>query len=101
MIDKDTLEAAHRKSVFNRSEVARGDLCGCFCCLKTFKPDEIRDYTDKEPRKGRTFPDQTPLCPFCGIDAVLGSESGYPLTDEFLGAMKRYWFDRSRLVTEE
>jgi len=32
------------------------------------------------------------LCPECGIDSVIGSTSGFPVTTEFLNKMKMYWF---------
>jgi hypothetical protein len=35
---------------------------------------------------------QTAICPRCGIDSVIGDESGYPVTREFLAAMKAHWF---------
>ena len=35
----------------------------------------------------------TALCPYCGVDAVLGESAGYPLTKEFLRAMRQYWFE--------
>jgi len=28
----------------------------------------------------------------CGIDSVIGSASGYPITTEFLESMNRRWF---------
>jgi hypothetical protein len=34
----------------------------------------------------------TARCPRCGIDSVIGSASGYPITREFLQTMKSYWF---------
>jgi hypothetical protein len=36
--------------------------------------------------------DNTALCPFCGIDSVIGSGSHFPITREFLEQMKAYWF---------
>jgi len=36
--------------------------CGCFCCLQTFAAAEVIDWIDDG---------DTPLCPFCGIAAVL------------------------------
>lgn len=36
--------------------------------------------------------DLTALCPYCGIDAVIGESAGYPLTEEFLKKMRDYWF---------
>ena len=36
--------------------------CGCFCCLQTFEAAEVVDWIDDG---------DTPLCPNCGIAAVL------------------------------
>jgi NAD-dependent SIR2 family protein deacetylase len=36
--------------------------CGCFCCLQTFPAVEVIDWVDDG---------DTPLCPYCGIAAVL------------------------------
>lgn len=36
--------------------------CGCFGCLQTFPPEAVIDWTDDG---------DTPLCPYCGISAVL------------------------------
>ena len=35
---------------------------------------------------------QSALCPRCGIDSVIGADSGYPITVEFLTRMKEHWF---------
>jgi len=32
------------------------------------------------------------MCPECGIDSVIGSDSGYPITRDFLKRMCDYWF---------
>lgn len=37
-------------------------LCGCFCCLEIFPPEAVVDWIDDG---------DTPLCPCCGIAAVL------------------------------
>jgi hypothetical protein len=80
----EMLEKAHSASIYNRIEVLRSDLCACFCCLSTFKPGAIRVWTDGVA---------TPLCPDCGIDSVLGEQSGYPVQDPaFMLAMKKRWF---------
>jgi acetone carboxylase gamma subunit len=46
----------------------------------------VREYV-RENCDGRTA-----VCPRCGIDSVIGSAAGYPLTREFLSAMEQYWF---------
>jgi hypothetical protein len=36
--------------------------------------------------------DDTAICPYCAIDSVIGSKSGYPITPELLAQMKAHWF---------
>jgi hypothetical protein len=79
-------EAAHRHSSHNLSEIERGDLAACFYCLSSFPPTAIGDWVSERP-SGKTA-----LCPRCGIDSVIGSAAGFPLTPEFLKQMKDRWF---------
>ena len=86
--DEPTLVTAHQHCFQNRDEVLSSELCGCFYCLATFTPAEIVDWlTEVTPNTGVTA-----FCPKCGIDAVLGSRAGYPLTMDFLAAMRLRWF---------
>lgn len=79
---------AHKKSIFHKSEILNSKICGCFYCLAIFSPTEIEQWTDQN------FEDkeETALCPKCGIDSVIGSESGFSVTKEFLLKMKKTWF---------
>jgi hypothetical protein len=77
---------AHRHSSFNREELLASELCGCFSCCTTFPPSKIQEWADRGSGIG-----QTAVCPKCGIDSIIGSESGYPLTDEFLARMNQHW----------
>ena len=85
---------AHDHCRNHREELLKSELCGCFFCLAIFKPWSIREWLDVE--NGRAGP--TALCPNCGIDAVIGSKSGYPITQEFLKAMEKYWFDTNEFM---
>jgi len=38
---------------------------------------------------------QTALCPRCGIDSVIGDQSGYEISASFLAKMHSYWFRTS------
>jgi hypothetical protein len=80
---------AHRHCIHHREEVLASELCGCFSCLATFPPSDIREWTDTSELKPEG---NTALCPRCGIDSVIGSESGYPMTEEFLRLMEARWF---------
>ncbi|MDZ3833091.1 MAG: hypothetical protein U0S50_14925 [Sphingopyxis sp.] len=80
-----SLSAAHRHSSRHRAELERSDRCGCFHCGAGFAFDAITEWIADEAGSA--------LCPHCGIDAVLGSASGYPVGDPaFLAAMRRRWF---------
>ena len=78
---------AHTHASFHREEVLNSKNCGCFYCLAIFEPDEIEVWIDV--RNGIR---QTALCPLCGIDSVIGSGSGFPISREFLSKMHTYWF---------
>jgi hypothetical protein len=79
---------AHKHSIRHHGEVMASTLCGCFFCCKTFAPSDIKNWV----ADGATESDKTALCPYCGIDSVIGSASGYPITEKFLEMMKRHWF---------
>jgi PDZ domain-containing protein len=87
MIAETELETAHLHSSRHRGEILESAACGCFYCRRIFPPEEIADWVDEEGGIG-----QTALCPYCGIDSVIGSASGDPITKEFLTAMRRRWF---------
>ncbi len=82
------LKLAHKRCIFNKNEILESNECGCFYCLNVFLPIEIEEWTDENNAKG-----ETAICPKCGIDSVIGSKSGFPVTDEFfLKEMKGYYF---------
>ena len=90
---EETHITAHRESIRHRKQIFNSDICGCFYCLKIFKPTEITDWCDYEALEtGGEKVGQTALCPYCSIDAVIGSASGYPITKEFLKKMSTHWF---------
>ena len=75
---------AHAFSINNEEELMSETKCGCFYYLEIFNPKEIEEWCDDEVG--------TALCPFCGIDSVIGESSGYPIIKEFLQAMHDFWF---------
>ena len=79
---------ARKHSSQHSAELLASNICGCFHCQKTFPPAFVTHWIDKdEHRIG-----QTALCPHCGIDAVLGSASGFLITAKLLQKMHDYWF---------
>ena len=66
---------AHDFSTGHRKRLLQDRKCGCFYCLKIFAPKEIRNWIEDVGG--------TAICPYCGIDSVIGEHSGYPITREF------------------
>jgi hypothetical protein len=89
---KSDIVAAHKHCGLHRAEILHSDRCGCFYCLAIFQPSEIEDWVDEPPNVGISASGKSALCPRCGIDSVIGSSSGYPITVEFLTRMKEHWF---------
>ena len=86
---------AHKHSANHRHEILASHTCGCFYCLKVFGPLLIKEWIDvpEEASPGCSADEgTTAMCPYCGIDSVIGDRSGYPIDREFLSRMRRYWF---------
>ncbi len=77
------LFAAHEHALRSRDELMASEMSGCFHCIAVFAPYEIREWIDGG---------QTAMCPRCGVDSVIGTRSGFPVTTEFLQQMQKAWF---------
>ena len=80
--------SAHEFCGNHKMQLMNDKKCGCFYCLKIFTPVEITKWLGEEEGD----PLGTALCPYCGIDSVIGESCGYPITQEFLKKMRDYWF---------
>lgn len=76
------LKKAYKHAAFHRVELLASKACGCFSCLKVYSPEVICNWTDKG---------KTAICPYCGLNAVIGDASRYPINDGFLNDMKKYF----------
>lgn len=86
MFKRTEYHAAHKYSSNHRKQIVTSELCGCFYCIKVYPPSEVMEWVD-EDKVG-----QTALCPYCGIDSVIGSASGVSLDKQFLTEMYKVWF---------
>ena len=77
--------AARRSSSSNRGELESSSVCGCFHCGVIFHPSLIEEWMEDAW-------DETAVCPFCGVDSVIGDRSGWPIKPAFLERMRRFWF---------
>jgi hypothetical protein len=84
--------ALHQKSRRNRPLLEDAMVCACFHCLNEYPFERIIKWTDE---------DQTAICPYCGVDAVLGFSSQHA-DRELLREMHDRWFKTSiRLTPDE
>jgi hypothetical protein len=84
MYNTEDYKKAHKFSANHKASLLQDNTCGCFYCLEIFNPKEINTWISD--REG------TAICPYCGIDSVIGESSGYPITKEFLQGMYEVWF---------
>lgn len=76
---------AYKYAFQNKPYLFHDSRCGCYHCLRIFSPCEIIRYVD-DCGIG------TAICPYCGVDAVIGESSGFPIAIEFLEKMHNKWF---------
>ena len=76
---------AHKYCFANKQMLEKDTKCGCFHCSHVFSPNEITEWVED-------IPERTAICPYCGVDAVIGESAGYPLTKEALDTMYEEWF---------
>ena len=83
-----SLDAAHRRSAFNRRSLEAGGLCGCFHCLRTFDATAVVNWYGPVQ--------ESACCPFCSYDTVLSSATDR-VDDTFLREMQQEYFDQAAL----
>lgn len=88
---EDYIEA-HKHSNNHMEQLKKDKVCGCFYCLKIFSPQEIEDWLISNGESNLADKYGTARCPYCSVDSVIGESSGYPITEEFLSKMNKYWF---------
>ncbi len=80
------VEAAYKYSASQKRQLENDKICGCFYCGKIFAPMEIDMWINDVGG--------TAICPYCGVDSVIGESSGYPITKELLDIMNKTYFDK-------
>jgi hypothetical protein len=85
---KSELTAAHKLSIANRSIIESSKECGCFYCNRIFPAPLVSNWTKEKEGKN-----DTGWCPNCNIDSLIGDASVIKLSNEFLFAMNKQYFD--------
>lgn len=73
----------HSHTALHREEIENSSLCWCISCERNFPPSEIDEWIDN---------DETAICPYCYIDAVVGDASGFELTPQLIHRLNKIWF---------
>jgi hypothetical protein len=84
------IKKAHKATIFHEKDILASSVCTRFYCGYQFDPhkEEDLEWWDETNPKGKTL-----VCPTCGIDCIIGSGSGFPVTDDsFINACTEAWF---------
>ena len=76
-------EEIYKHSCRNHAELKQSLKCGCFSCGRIFDATEVEDYIDDG---------ETALCPYCGVDSVIGDASGIELNPKLLNELNKMYF---------
>jgi hypothetical protein len=80
---RDKLRAAIKFATSNEQALKESAYAGCYYCLRIYPSSEVTQFLEVE---------RTALCPKCGIDSVLPSNSPYELTVDTLKELNKFWF---------
>jgi len=76
----------------HRLAIEKSRICGCFHCERFLAPHQIRRWVAGLDEAAGS-PEETALCPWCGVDAVLPEWNGvYPMGVGLLRRMRGYRF---------
>ena len=79
-------EKVHRKTGYvNVNDLMASDRAGCFYCLSIFNPHHLHKWLHENIDDPGII-----CCPFCGMDSILTSNMGYPVTKTFLANL--HWW---------
>ncbi|MDG3085455.1 hypothetical protein P7F88_04805 [Vibrio hannami] len=68
-------QAIKKHTKRNFREIIASSRCGCLSCLRIFKPAMVVEWVGHS---------STAICPYCEESEVIGSASGYPITEEYI-----------------
>lgn len=77
----------NEQSAYNRSLAAHARRCGCFHCGSMF------DYVEIEKWLEEADGEDTVLCPYCEVDAVIVGTDEFPLSTALLSKLYMEWFE--------
>ena len=80
---ENQIKSAIRFATTNEQALKASQKAACYHCQAIYDANEVTDFLATE---------RTALCPKCGIDSVIPSNSPIELTPENLKILNQYWF---------
>lgn len=80
----------NRQTAFNRKMLESHTECGCFHCGRRFPTDLVSGWMVEEGEE------DTGLCPYCGVDALIVGDGTHPLSTALLTMLYERWFKQER-----
>lgn len=80
----------NEQSAYNRSVIENSPRCGCFHCESIFSGSDVKQWLSESDGE------DTALCPYCGVDAVIIGSDTFPLSTALLAGLHLLWFKEER-----
>lgn len=86
-------------TLFNKEDLIENQKCVCLSCYTIFESRDIHFWVDTVPlhkeleNKDETIDYDnigTAMCPYCGIDTVIGEKQGFEINEDFIKAYMKW-----------
>ena len=81
------IRMAPKLAINNKTNLKLANECACYYCLKSFNYENVKEWVDNN---------DTAICPFCSVDAVVPIYEEKDGDIEFLSKIRKYWFGNDR-----
>ena len=75
----------HSHTIRNRQEIDQSVYCHCISCTRSYPSPIVTDFI-------KDGEGETALCPYCGIDAVIGDSCRLIINQAILTYLNKKWF---------
>ena len=87
-MESDDENELNSQTAHNRAMVEYSARCGCFHCGGIFAGNEVAQWLQEDDGE------DTALCPYCGVDAVIVGNEQYPVCMMVLSKLYMHWFGK-------
>ena len=84
MLTLEEIKSTFRLVTQNKMLLNQSNYAACYSCKRIFKSKDVTTFLNEGVG--------TAVCPYCGIDSVLGDKTGLGLSVENIQQLHDYWF---------